>query len=134
MLTRLLRATLPAVLAGTFGLQPAHADLYTWVDASGGVNVSNLAPPEGVRITNVTPASPTATRDAREAARDAEVQTLTKRVRQLEDEVESQGSGSNYWYYCPDSGGYYPDAQTCPSGWLQVVPNRTADPIPGAGQ
>src|ERR1700693_2583337 len=123
MLTRLLRATLLVVLAGTFGLQPAHADLYTWVDTSGGVNVSNLAPPEGVRITNVTPASPNATHDAREAARDAEVQALTTRVRQLEAEVESQGSGSNYWYYCPDSGGYYPDVQTCPSGWLQVVPN-----------
>ncbi|HWZ70012.1 MAG TPA: DUF4124 domain-containing protein [Casimicrobiaceae bacterium] len=137
MLTRLLRATLPAVLAGTFGMQPAHADLYTWVDASGGVNVSNLAPPEGVRITNHIPASaPNATTrdDAREAARDAEVQALTKRVRQLEAEVESQGSASNYWYYCPDSAGYYPDTQTCPSGWLQVVPNQTADPTPGAGQ
>ena len=125
---------MPAVLAGTFGLQPAHADLYTWVDASGGVNVSNLAPPEGVRITNVIPASPTATHDAREAARDAEVQALTKRVRQLEDEVESQGSGSNYRYYCPDSAGYYPDVQTCPSEWLQVVPNQTADSTPSAGQ
>ena len=29
MLTRLLRVTLPALLAGTFGLDPAHADLYT---------------------------------------------------------------------------------------------------------
>src|SRR5712671_5844755 len=109
MLTRLLRATLPVVLASAFGLQPAHADLYTWVDASGGVNVSNLAPPVGVRITNVIPASPKATHDARDAARDAAVQALTRRVRQLEDGVESQGSGSNYWYYCPDSGGYYPD-------------------------
>jgi hypothetical protein len=137
MLTRLLRATLPAVLAGTFGLQPAHADIYTWVDASGGVNVSNLAPPDGVRITNVIVASPPKTTthdDDREAARDAEVQALTKRVRQLEGDVESQGSGSNYWYYCRDPAGYYPDAQTCPSGWLQVVPNRTADPTPGAGQ
>jgi len=134
MLTRLLRVTLPALLAGTLGLDPAHADLYTWVDASGGVNVSNLAPPEGVRITNVIPASPTATHDARETVRDAEVQALTKRVRQLEDEVGSQGSGSNYLYYCPDSAGYYPDAQTCPSGWLQVVPNRSADSSPGSGQ
>ena len=137
MLTRLLRATLPAVLVGTFGMQPAHADLYTWVDASGGVNVSNLAPPEGVRITRVIVASAPKTTprdDGRDAARDAEVQALTKRVRQLEDEVKSQGSDSNYWYYCRDPAGYYPDAQTCPSGWLQVVPNRTADPTPGVGQ
>src|SRR5882762_1593075 len=96
MLTRLLQATLVAVVAATFGLQPAHADLYTWIDASGGVNVSNLAPPEGARITNVvhTSSQKTTTRDddAREAARDAEVQALTKRVRQLEDEVKSQSS------------------------------------------
>ena len=137
MRTRLLRAALPAVLAGIFWLPPAYADLYTWVDASGGVNVSNLAPPEGVRITNVIPASPpkiTTRDDAREAVRDAEVQALTKRVRQLEDQVGSQGSGSNYRYYCRDTAGYYPDAQTCPGGWLQVVPNRTADPTPLAGQ
>ena len=92
MLTRLLRASLPAILAGTFGLQPAHADIYTWVDASGTINVSNLAPPEGVRVTNILRASApaTATRDdaARNAARQAEVQALAERVRQLEDEVE----------------------------------------------
>jgi hypothetical protein len=135
MLTRLLQATLAAVVASTFALQPAHADLYTWVDASGGVSVSNLAPPEGVRITNVVLASSpkTTTRDdTREAARDAEVQALTKRVQQLEAEVESLGS--NYWYYCRDPAGYYPDVPTCPSAWLQVVPNRTADTTPGAGQ
>ena len=137
MRARLLRAALAAVLAGTFGLQPAHADLYTWVDVSGRVNVSNLVPPEGVRITNVIPASPpkTTTRDdAREAVREAEVQALTKRVRQLEDQVGSQGSGSNYRYYCRDTGGYYPDVQTCPSEWLQVIPNQTADSTTGAGQ
>ena len=136
MLTRLLRAILPAVLACTLGLQPAYADLYTWVDASGGVNVSNLAPPEGVRITNVIRATPktTARDDPREAVRDAEVQALTKRVRQLEDQVGSQGSGSNYRYYCRDTAGYYPDVQTCPSEWLQVVPNQTADSTTGAGQ
>ena len=138
MLTRFLRATLPAVLAGTFGLQPAHADLYTWVDASGGVNVSNLAPPKGVRITNVISASAskatTRDDDGREGARDAEVQALTKRVRQLEDEVKSQGSGSNYWYYCREPAGYYPDVLTCPSAWLQVVPNLPAELTLGAGQ
>lgn len=29
---------------------------------------------------------------------------------------------AGYWYYCPDSQSYYPYAQTCPSDWLQVVP------------
>ena len=30
---------------------------------------------------------------------------------------------SSYQWYCPDPAGYFPDLQTCPSGWLQVVPN-----------
>ena|SRR6266481_4006108 len=136
--TRLLRAALSAVLAGMFGLQPAYADIYTWVDASGGVNVSNLAPPEGVRITNVfhatAPRATTRDDNARDAARAAEVQALTQRVRQLEDEVQSQGSGSNYWYYCRDPAGFYPDVQTCASEWLQVVPIQAPDPTQGAGQ
>jgi hypothetical protein len=92
MRTRLLRASLPAVLAGTFGLQLAHADIYTWVDASGTMNVSNLAPPEGVRVAKVMHSSAPATATRADAARDAahqgEVQALAERVRQLEDEVE----------------------------------------------
>jgi hypothetical protein len=89
MRTFLLRASLPAILAGTFGLQLAHADIYTWVDASGSVNVSNLAPPDGVRVASVlhesAPAAAARAEAAREAARHAEVQTLAERVRQLED-------------------------------------------------
>jgi hypothetical protein len=34
-----------------------------------------------------------------------------------------QDSGSFDWY-CRNPAGYYPDVQTCPSGWLQVVPNN----------
>ena len=30
---------------------------------------------------------------------------------------------SSYQWYCGDPSGYYPDVQTCPSGWLQVVSN-----------
>ena len=138
MLTRLLQATLAAVVSCTFWKHPAPAEIYTWVDASGGVNVSNLAPPENARVTNVVLASAskptTRDDDAREAARDTEVQALTMRVRQLEAEVKSQGSGSNYWYYCREPAGYYPDVLTCPSAWLQVVPNLAADLTPGAGQ
>jgi hypothetical protein len=90
--TRLLRASLPALLAGTFGLQLAHADIYTWVDGSGSINVSNVAPPEGVRVASITHASPPAAvaraDAAREAARQAEVEALAQRVRELEDDVE----------------------------------------------
>jgi hypothetical protein len=90
MLTRFLGMALPVALAGTFGLQHAHADIYTWVDGSGSINVSNLAPPDGVHVTKVMHASPPAAADeaARDAVRQAETQALAERVRQLEDEVE----------------------------------------------
>src|SRR2546427_3441703 len=92
MFTYLLRTAFAAVLAGTFGLPLAHADIYTWVDASGTVNVGNLAPPEGVRVTKVIHETgpKTTTRDdmARDAARQAEVQALAARVQQLQDEVD----------------------------------------------
>jgi hypothetical protein len=92
MSTRLLRVSLPALLAGTFGLQLAHADIYTWVDPSGAINVSNLAPPDGVRVSSVMRSSAPATAAradaAREAARQAEVEALAQRVRELEDDVE----------------------------------------------
>jgi hypothetical protein len=87
--TCLLRVSLPAILAGTFGLPLAHADIYTWVDASGSINVSNLAPPDGVRVASVmhesAPATAARAEAAREAARQTEVQALAERVRQLED-------------------------------------------------
>src|ERR1700693_4708295 len=87
MLMCLLRSALPAVLACTFGLQLAHADIYTWVDASGGINVSNLAPPEGVRVTNIIHAS-AQQNPTREDTRPVELQALAERVLPLEDERE----------------------------------------------
>jgi hypothetical protein len=27
-----------------------------------------------------------------------------------------------YWYYCPDSRGYYPYVKQCPGGWQKVAP------------
>jgi hypothetical protein len=92
MVADFLRAALPALLFAALGSQPAHADIYTWVDTAGTINVSNLAPPEGARVTSIihASASETAARDAaaREAARQADVQALNARVRQLEGEVE----------------------------------------------
>ncbi|MEP6943387.1 MAG: DUF4124 domain-containing protein, partial [Betaproteobacteria bacterium] len=68
------------------------ADIYTWTDAKGTVNVSNVAPPEGTRITKVVQESPPEVIEARAAAaaaaREAEVQLLAARVRQLEYEAE----------------------------------------------
>jgi hypothetical protein len=31
-------------------------------------------------------------------------------------------SDSNYWYYCKDPEGYYPNITDCPDGWMKVVP------------
>jgi hypothetical protein len=88
MFMRFIRAFLPSLLTCTFGLQLAHADIYTWVDKSGLVTVSNLAPPEGVRLTNVMHESPP--NPAREAARQAEMQALSERAHQLEMQILSE--------------------------------------------
>jgi hypothetical protein len=31
----------------------------------------------------------------------------------------------NYWYYCQNPQGYYPYVNSCPGGWMQVVPQPT---------
>lgn len=33
-----------------------------------------------------------------------------------------------YWYYCPDPQGYYPNVKRCPKGWMKVLPTA---PVPG---
>lgn len=88
---RLLHAALAALFAAALGASLAHADIYTWTDASGRVNVSNLDPPDGVRVTNVVHVNPEdkVREDAAlNAARQAEMQSLAERVRELQDEVE----------------------------------------------
>ena len=92
MLTRLLGAVLSSVLAYTAGLPLAHADIYTWIDESGTVNVSNLNPPEGLQVTKIVHeiprtivAPPLAVSST---APSVDVQVLAGRVRQLEYEVE----------------------------------------------
>lgn len=91
MRTGILR---PALLAVTAVMLPlAHADIYTWADTSGRVNVSNISPPKGVRVISVAHVSPeaAAVRDnaVREAALRADTQALEARVRQLEEEAEA---------------------------------------------
>ncbi len=88
MLIGFLRIALPAALCGALGVQPAAADIYTWVDASGTINVSNLAPPDGVRVTSVIHATAPAEQAARDAARETQLRTLAERVVQLEDEIQ----------------------------------------------
>ena len=92
MATYLHQGALAFLLAIAFGGQLAHADIYTWVDASGATNVSNVSPPEGVRVARVTHENPQKAlrpdATARDATHDAEIQALSERVRQLQHEVE----------------------------------------------
>ena len=39
-----------------------------------------------------------------------------------------QGGGGEYWYYCTDPAGYYPQVQNCAKGWLKVVPDGSPTP------
>ena len=40
----------------------------------------------------------------------------------IEQIPESPARESGYWYYCPDSGAYYPYVSECPGGWQRVPP------------
>ena len=39
-------------------------------------------------------------------------------------EASPSQNPANYWYYCADPAGYYPYVQSCPRGWMQVVPQN----------
>ncbi|HTS20426.1 MAG TPA: DUF4124 domain-containing protein [Casimicrobiaceae bacterium] len=89
----MLRRVSPVVLFATVALAAplAHGEIYTWVDAAGVTNVSNLPPPDGAKLTKVQHALPPeilAREDAaRDAAQRAEAQALAARVQQLEEEA-----------------------------------------------
>jgi hypothetical protein len=36
--------------------------------------------------------------------------------------VHPEQPQENYWYYCQNPQGYYPYVQSCPGGWMKVVP------------
>ena len=82
-----IAALAAAGFAGVFAWTIVHADIYTWVDAAGKLNLSNQPPPEGARVTNVYREDPAARAHA-EAARAAsareELRALNARVAELE--------------------------------------------------
>src|SRR5262249_34358961 len=88
----LVRYSLPAMLVLLCGAGLAHADMYRWVDASGRLNVSNLPPPDGVRVISVTKETPQDVQARYEAlaeqARQAELQQMSDRIKQLENQVQ----------------------------------------------
>jgi hypothetical protein len=77
------------------GWTSAHADIYTWVDSSGNVNLSNRPPPEGARVTNVfreDPAVRASSEAARAVAQHEELRALSERVAQLEQDLDAASS------------------------------------------
>lgn len=82
----------PAALSCALGISVARADIYTWTDAAGHVNISNLTPPDGARVTSVLRETPKPVAPRPEPSVDAAVQAnmlvLAERVRQLEREVD----------------------------------------------
>jgi len=36
--------------------------------------------------------------------------------------VQPEPQPQTYWYYCRDPQGYYPYVESCPGGWMKVVP------------
>jgi hypothetical protein len=90
----LFRATLLMALAGMSASSAARADVFTGVDKSGRVNISNLDPPADAHVTSVVhinapKVTPAAVEAAREARHQAEVAALAEQVRQLQDEVKA---------------------------------------------
>ena len=87
---RLLGVVVASAAAFASALAPARAEIYTYVDPQGRVNVSNLAPPDGARVTRVVhEAPPNPYNDAaREAAQRDEMQRLAQRVDQLQYELQ----------------------------------------------
>jgi len=72
---------------GWLASSAAFSDIYTWVDGSGSVTISNLTPPAGVRMTSVTHESAATIAPAealRKSAQENEVRALAERVAQLE--------------------------------------------------
>jgi hypothetical protein len=93
----MIRATLAAVLVFALAPRFAHADVYTWTDEKGVLNVSNLTPPDGVQVektvhevarASVPAPPPYPPPPMIDPAAQAEVQFLAQKVRQLEFEVE----------------------------------------------
>jgi len=79
------------LFALVLGAPVARADIYTWTDANGRVNISNLDPPEGANVTSVVRETPKPQLPAPLAtipAPQQDVQALNDRLRQLELEVE----------------------------------------------
>jgi hypothetical protein len=78
---------LTGFIAALVVVSVAHADIYTWTDANGKINVSNLVPPDGVKVTKVVKEQPRSAAEIAAEAQRQQMAMLAERVRQLESEL-----------------------------------------------
>jgi len=123
-------ASVLLAVAAAVSVPAAHADIFTWTDKSGNVNVSNLPPPEGARVTSVTrdpPKDPAREAAAMEARRQAEVRALAERVQQLQAELERRDAPPPVAFMPPPPMPYSAPPPT-------YIVNVVAAPAPAYGQ
>jgi hypothetical protein len=75
--------------AAALATPPARADVFTWTDASGRLNMTNVEPPEDVHARRIVQkAVPKSAPKPSVAAQPSEVEALKERVAELESEVD----------------------------------------------
>jgi hypothetical protein len=120
------------LVAGCLVVSGVHADVYTWVDVSGSVNVSNLPPPAGARLLNTTRESAAAKariEAARDAARHAEIKVLADRVAELESRAAA-APAAPVSYAPPPPVVALPTPAPSPSVVVVMAPTPAYDPQP----
>jgi hypothetical protein len=122
---RLRQLASAMVVLAALGPVAASADIYTWVDASGNVNLSNRPPREGTRVTHVfreDPAVRASAEAARATAQREELRALNERVDQLERDLEAARR--------PAPVVYAPPVTPAPVAYPPVVAQTFVSPSP----
>jgi hypothetical protein len=86
-------------IAGGLTCTPARAEIVGWVDDSGHVTYTNMAPPKGAKVVDRIAEDPADTRPqvATGAAAQAQLQALNDRVRDLEQQLHQGSSAPAPW-------------------------------------
>jgi hypothetical protein len=111
------------MIAALVAAPPVRADIYTWIDASGRLNVSNLDPPAGVdvvRVDRTAPPKPPPPAPARDEA----LAALSDRVAALQDELARRDATPRVIYAAPP-----PDAPTFDASAYDAAPAYPAPAI-----
>ena len=135
LLALLAAYTMPAYAAGPAGYH-GSAGYIAPVDITG-PGITTATTGMGIRITLALPSA----QDGADGDRDGGARLLTPIILPIpimprllsfsnnsRSSMSQQDQGqSDYWYYCQNPQGYYPYVNSCPGGWMKVVPQ----PPPG---